>query len=46
MPTIISDLDGQEIVCLSAMSEKSAAVNHYGELLAWGSVKNRSMLDA
>ena len=46
MPTILTDLDGQEIVSLSAMSEKSSAVNNYGELLTWGSVKNRSMLDA
>lgn len=46
MPTMITDLDGQEVVCLSAMSEKSSAVNNFGELLTWGSVKNRSMLDA
>ena len=46
MPTIIQDLDGQEIISLSAMSEKSSAVNHYGELLTWGSVKNKSILDA
>ena len=46
MPTLISDLDGQEISCLSAMSEKSSAVNNFGELYTWGSVKNRSMLDA
>jgi len=46
MPTLISDLDGQEVVCLSAMSEKSACINKFGELYTWGSVKNRSMLDA
>lgn len=46
MPSLITDLDGQEIVCISAMSEKSSAVNNYGELLTWGSVKNRSILSA
>lgn len=46
MPTLISDMEGSEIVCLSAMSEKSAAINNFGELFIWGSVKNRSMLDA
>lgn len=33
-------------MCLSATAEKSAAVNNFGELYTWGSVKNRSMLDA
>ena len=28
------------------MSEKSSAINSFGELFTWGSVKNRSMLDA
>ena len=46
MPTALTDLDGQEIVCISAMSEKSSAINSFGELYTWGSVKNRSMLDA
>ena len=49
MPTLIteiSDLDGTYIACLSAKSEKSLAVNNFGELYTWGSVKNRSMLDA
>ena len=28
------------------MSEKSSTINNFGELYTWGSVKNRSMLDA
>ena len=31
---------------MSCMGDKSSAVNSYGELYTWGSVKNNSMLDA
>ena len=45
-PTEIKDLEGSQVVSLSAQAEKSALVNEFGELYTWGSSKNNSFLDA
>lgn len=31
---------------MACKGDKSSAVNNYGELYTWGSVKNNSLLDA
>ena len=46
VPTLISDLEGQQIMSMACKGDKSSAVNNYGELYTWGSVKNNSLLDA
>lgn len=46
MPKEVTALDGMEIRCLAASTEKSACINSYGELFTWGSSKNRSLMAA
>ena len=46
IPTEISALDGMAIRDIAAAGEKSAIINSYGELFAFGSAKNRSLVAA
>jgi len=46
MPTEVTGLDAMNIKSLAACSNKTAAVNSYGELFMWGSSKNRSLMAA
>ena len=46
MPTEVLALDGMSIKCLASGSNKSAAINSYGELFTWGSSKNQSLMQA
>ena len=45
-PMLLNDLEGMDVVSVSAQGEKSAIINNFGELYYWGSVKNSSLLDA
>ena len=46
IPTEVLSLDGMSIKCLATGSNKSAAINSYGELFTWGSSKNQSLMQA
>ena len=46
IPTIISELEGMQILCIAAKTDRSAVLNSDGELFTWGSAKNGSMLSS
>ena len=46
IPVEVTTLEGMNIKCIAANSDKSACINQYGELFTWGSSKNLSMMSA